>query len=1145
MRTHPQTVPISPLARYLRDLAHVHNTGGGTDETSYYEALGRLLNDAGRGLKPAVKAVFQLTDTGYGRPDVGLFTSYQFDRDNELKGTDPRPERGVGEVKGAGADLRRLIESAQVKKYLDGYGLVLVTNLRQFAVVVPGPFEDAPVVADEFSLGDSEGGFWATAAHPDKVGPEVEAEIVAFLERALQYAVPVDKPQDLARALASYARQARARLDRLAKEPGGLDALAGLRSALETTLGASFQTAKGERFFRATVIQTLFYGVFSAWTLWHREQLENEARGWKDEHGHPTGETEFRWRYSVDYLRVPVIAELFHQLTGPKVQKLGLTDLLDRTERLLARVRRDRFFALFRDAEAIQYFYEPFLEAYDPDLRKQLGVWYTPPEIVRYMVARVDRVLKDELGEPDGLASENVVVLDPCCGTGAYLVEVLRHIRRALVDSGAGATVGTKLRRAATERLFGFELLTAPFVVAHLQMGLALRDAGAPLGDGQRAAVYLTNALTGWTPTKDEGQRRLSDEFEQEVEAARHVKRDERILVVLGNPPYDGYSGLALEEERNLTDAYRASVSPGVPRPSGQGLNDLYVRFFRIAERQIAEKTGRGVVCYVSNNSWLGGLSHPAMRERFLTAFDRVWIDNLHGNRIAAERTPDGKTSETVFAVRGQSPGIKVGVCISTFARKDNRVEDARAEALYRDFWQADPEERRAVLDALAQEGTLAGLGAEAPDYEPLQPEPSLGLALLPHVVAPDFFDWPTVPDLFPVSFPGIKTARDEALVDIDRDRLDSRIRRYFDPDVNDTEVAEAEPVLMRSNKRFDAPSVRRVLQRIGHDAGRIVPYLYRPFDVRSLFWVGETKLLDEKRADYVPHVFEGNLWIAASQGYRRSFDPPIVTKEAGGYHVIEHATLYFPLHLAPDVTSGGAVRENLSDRARRYLEDHGATADDLFHHALAVMHAPAYRAENAGALKQDWPRIPLPDSADALRQSAALGRTVAALLDPSAPVPGVTAGSVRPELRRVAVPERADGGQLDEAAGHTAVTVRWGYLRNGKVSGSKGHAVERPAPESQPEALGAGVIDVYLNDGTRWGGVPSAVWAFTLGGYPVLKKWLSYRPLDVLGRPLTIEDVEHFQNTARRIAALLLLVDDLDAAYAASRSAATADGAA
>ena len=1125
-------MPNTVLARYLREAARVKNTGGGTDETSYYEALGGLLNSIGGSLKPSVKAVFQLKDTGSDHPDFGLFTAQQFDREGDFKVVDPRPERGAGEVKPPNTDLRELVRSEQVRKYLAGYGLVLVTNLREFAVVVPGPFEEEPVVADEFSLAATPDAFWALARQPETVGDGAELE--AFLQRALRYAVPVDRPQDLAQTLASYARQARARLDRLAEAPGGLASLDGLRESLEATLGASFDTERGEHFFRATVIQTLFYGVFSAWTLWHREQVENEARGWKDEQGHTVGETEFRWRYSVDYLRVPVIAELFHQLTGPKVKQLGVADLLDRTERLLARVRREKFFALFREAEAVQYFYEPFLEAYDPMLRKELGVWYTPPELVRYMVARVDRALKEELGEAKGLASENVVVLDPSCGTGAFLVEVLRHIRRTLEDDpDARSRIGSRLRKAATERLFGFELLTAPFVVAHLQIGLALRQAGAPLAEGQRAAVYLTNALTGWTPTPNEGQMRLAREFEEEVEAARHVKRDERILVVLGNPPYDGHPGLAYDEERSLVEAYRTPESPLLPKPKGRGLNDLYIRFYRVAERQIAEKTGRGIVCYVSNNSWLDGSSHSAMRERFLDVFDSVWVDNLHGDsRRTGKTTPEGDPDPSIFSTESNREGIQVGTAVALLARKDDHQEGTQAEVQYRDFWGADKLE---TIGALAAEGTLAGLGLHPPMYDRLHPELQLGLPLLPRQAAEGYFEWASLPELFPAYFPGVQTARDDALVDIDREQLVARMRRYFDSSVSDAEIAETDPALMRTTKRFDAEGIRRGLLRLGMDAGRVVPYHYRPFDVRWLFWIGETKLLDEKRSDFAEHVFAGNRWLVSQRKPRKGTSPPMVTRDLGDLVLMDPATNYFPLQLAPDLMSGGTPRPNLSERGRRHAEALGVTAEDLFYHALAVMHAPAYREENAGALKQDWPRIPLPDDPDALRQSAALGREVAALLDPHAEVEGVTTGEIRPELRSTARLERADGGQLDEQL-HLNVTARWGYLGSrGQTMPGAGRTETRPKPDTQPIALGDNAVDVYLNDGTRWATVPEDVWNLTLGGYPVLKKWLSYRDESVLGRPLTLDEADHFRDTARRLAALLLFAADLDEAYDAS----------
>lgn len=248
------------------------------------------------------------------------------------------------------------------------------------------------------------------------------------------------------------------------------------------------------------------------------------------------------------------------------------------------------------------------------------------------------------------------------------------------------------MKRAATTRLFGFELLPAPFVVAHLQLGLFLRECGAPLGktsDGidERAGVYLTNALTGWDPLKDPKNRVLPlPELAEERDAADAVKQTRKILVILGNPPYNGYAGVAVEEERSLSNAYRKAKAG--PQPQGQGLNDLYVRFFRMAERQIAERTGYGVICYISNYSWLDGLSHTAMRERFLEAFDHVWIDNLHGNRIVSEYAPDGRTSETVFAVQGSSVGIKVGTAISLLVKKPVLVQ-AKPLVSYRDFNQA------------------------------------------------------------------------------------------------------------------------------------------------------------------------------------------------------------------------------------------------------------------------------------------------------------------------------------------------------------------------------------------------------------------------------------------------------------------------
>ena len=275
----------------------------------------------------------------------------------------------------------------------------------------------------------------------------------------------------------------------------------------------------------------------------------------------------FDWRTSVWHLRAPVLRALFQQLSDPgRLQPLGLVEVLDWTASALDRVDRDAFFAKFNEGEAAPYFYETFLEAFDPDLHKQLGVWYTPAEVVRYMVARVDRALKDDLGIADGLAAENVYVLDPCCGTGAYLAETLKRIAANLQASGAGALTGARVKQAATQRVFGFEIMPAPFVVAHLQVGLTMQALDAPLSEdgAERPGVFLTNALTGWEP---QVQKPLPfPELEEERDRAERVKQDTPVLVILGNPPYNGFAGMAVDEERELSQAYRTPGTCAVPR---------------------------------------------------------------------------------------------------------------------------------------------------------------------------------------------------------------------------------------------------------------------------------------------------------------------------------------------------------------------------------------------------------------------------------------------------------------------------------------------------------------------------------------------------------------------------------------------------
>ncbi len=1097
---------------YFADLRRVRASGGATGERSSYGPLANLLNAVGAALAPKVFCVQELADQGAGHPDFGLYAAKQVQKGRPREGQ--TPERGVVEVKAPSDDAWLTAASDQVSRYWGRYRLVLVTNTRDFVLVGEGA-AGRPARLESLRLAASAEEFARRLEKPRAFARAVGAGLAEYLARALAHRAALAEPKDLAWLLASYARDGLSRVEGAGEAP----ALAALRGALEEALGVRFEGARGARFFRSTLVQTLFYGMFAAWVLWARRTPP------------PTG--PFNWHDSVWHLRAPILRALFQQLSDPgRLQPLGLVEVLDWTSAALERVDRAAFFSRFDEGAAVPYFYEPFLEAFDPALRKQLGVWYTPGEVVRYMVARVDRALRDDLGIAEGLAAENVYILDPCCGTGAYLAEVLRRIAFNLKGRGLGALAGARVKQAALSRVFGFELMPAPFVVAHLQVGLALRALDAPLAEdgSERAQVFLTNALTGWEPRVTKPLP--FPELEEERDRAERVKREAPILVILGNPPYNGFAGLAVEEERALSEAYRSTKR--VRRPEGQGLNDLYVRFFRMAERRIAEKTGRGVACFISNYSWLDGLSFTGMRERYLEAFDTVRIDNLHGDRIISEYAPDGRTSETVFALQGQSPGIKVGTSIALLSRSGTGAS-ASGRILYRDFHQARAVDRRqAMLESLDASDIDAG-------YSALEPAFRLGQPFKPMAVGDGWFDWPALPDLFPASFSGVKTSRNGFLVDTDLDRLKARITDYFDSALNHEEIARRYPVAMRDAARFDARPVREaLLKRGGPDEAGFIRFAYRPFDTRWLYWEAETKLLDEKRADYKPHVFEGNLWLSAARHLRRGAAEPqaYITTHMSSLHLIERGTNLFPVWLHDDDLGGngdGARRANLTETACCYLKRLGLTVDDLFHHVLATLHDPAYREANAGALRMEWPRIPLPGwpdgeadgAAATLARSAERGRELAALLDPETPVPGITQGPLRPEAAAIAVPATTSGRNMTGA--DFALTAGWGHLgAGGAVMPGQGRAVERPyTPEERKAlaatlpALGATTFDIHLNTNAFWRNVPANVWRYKLGGYQALKKWLSYREHSILARPLTPEEVQHFTDTARRISGI------------------------
>ena len=787
------------------------------------------------------------------------------------------------------------------------------------------------------------------------------------------------------------------------------------------------------------------------------------------------------------------------------------------------------------------------------------------------MVARVDTVLREELNLPDGLADKNVYVLDPCCGTGSYLVEVLRKIHETLKQRGDDALIAADLKEAAKNRIFGFELLPAPFVVSHLQLGLLLQNLGAPLAEksNERIGVFLTNALTGWEPPKGPKKHLLFPELEDERDAAEHIKRSTRILVILGNPPYNGFAGVSPKEEEGLLEPYKKGLKAwGITK---NYLDDLYIRFLRVAERRIAEMTGRGIVCYISSFSYLSDPSFVVMRQRFISEFEQMWFDCMNGDsRETGKLTPDGKPDPSVFSTDYNREGIRVGTTVALFIKSRQTPESPRTQVRFRHFWGTT--KRQDLLKTLNDKNFAA-------TYTPVSPERVNRYSFRPVATNASYQNWPLMAELSAIEpMLGLNDNRSQALSDISRETLAARMGKYFTSSVPFEELTLLHKGLTSDAASFNASETRnRLLKESAFNEENIRRFWFKPFDLRWAYIERHSNLWNRVRPELLAQAARGNQFLLVRRHAPKFPDGATIyfSRHLSDQHALHTDAYFIPLEidtlqslkknatqaeLALQPASKNSHKEpNLGTRALAYLSEigaivHGPDLKDtaaIWLHALGIGHTPQYLNENADGIRQDWPRIPLPDSKQRLLDSAALGGQVAALLDTESPIKGVTAGDLRAELKDIAVTSRVGRGNLRES--DLALTVGWGHEGTGGIiMPGRGKLLEREYSPAERKAIfdGSGALglkekvalaclgektcDVYLNDVAYWSNIPSRVWDYTIGGYQVIKKWLSYRERPLLGRPLAKDEVRYVQEMARRIAAILLLEPALDANYEA-----------
>ncbi|HKM84134.1 MAG TPA: N-6 DNA methylase, partial [Candidatus Acidoferrum sp.] len=613
--------PAEAFHTYLRKIQE-NLASGISSEDTHRSALEHLLES----LDPTIRAFNDPKHISVGAPDFTV----------RRKGNATDFPVGWVETKDIGEDLNKAEKSEQLERYF-GLPNLILTDYLQFRWFVDGKLR---LKAQLATLGKGK------RLRRDAEGEE---QVAAILTEFLSYSLAtLVTPQELAERMAKLAHLIRDVLLRtLQAEPTS----GHLHNQFEAFRETLIPDLKPDQF-ADMYAQTIAYGLFAA-----RCQSTSSSK-------------EFGRAAAADLIprTNPFLRRLFREIAfelDPRVQPFvdDLVALLHHAE--IGKIMED-FGKRTAKEDPVVHFYEDFLQEYDPKIREMRGVYYTPEPVVSYIVRSVDHLLKTRFGKPMGLADKDVLILDPACGTGTFLYYVIRHINDALVTAGQKGQWNRYVSQNLLKRVFGFELLMAPYAVAHLKLGLLLQDLGYKFESDERLGIYLTNTL-------EEAIRRSEKIFaewiSEEANAASEIKRDKPIMVVLGNPPYSGHSANKGKWITELMEDYKRDC-PELYKPAqAKWLQDDYVKFLRFAQWRI-DLTGYGVLAFITNHGYVDNPTFRCMRQQLLRSFPKIHLLDLHGSSKKKEVAPDGSKDENVFDIQ---QGVAIGIFLKHPAEGDHR----------------------------------------------------------------------------------------------------------------------------------------------------------------------------------------------------------------------------------------------------------------------------------------------------------------------------------------------------------------------------------------------------------------------------------------------------------------------------------------
>ncbi len=948
---------------------------------------------------------------------------------------------GYIEAKDINKDLERESKSEQIRGY-HSLGNLILTDYLNFIWFVDGE------VRLEVSIGE-------TKASNIIIKPNAEAELSNLFKNFLAAETKTIKTaSELAQRLAITTASIRDLIVRAfdleEKSTGWLHKWL---HAFSEVLIADLD----KKTFADMFAQTLAYGFFAARV-------------------HHTSQVEFS-RFSAAKILPrtnPFLKKLFAQFAGVDMPET-VSWAVDEVVEILKRTDMENILGEFGKQDGkedpVVHFYETFLAAYDPKLRESRGVYYTPSQVVDYIVKSVDGILVNSFDREKGLADDKTLILDPAVGTASFLHNVINRIHAKFAkNKGAwDSYVATNL----LDRVFGFEILMAPYSVAHLKLGLQLQDTGYKFQGTQRLGVFLTNTLE---ESAKKSQQLLFEWVSEEANSAANLKRDKPIMIVLGNPPYSGNSmnkgdwiTNLLRGYDSLTDTKTDNYFECDGKPLGERnpkyLSDDYVKFIRFSQWRI-KQTGHGVLAFITNHGFLDNPTFRGMRKSLMTSFDELYLLDLHGNSKKGDSGTSAEKDENVF-------DIQQGVSIFFFIRKQGAAEERNAEVFKADLW-GNREDKYSWLSKNDISTT------KWKKINPVQPFYLFDGTSVSNKSSQNYLANPTLSEIFNLCSPGFKTHRDHFAISSDKKEMIARIAELRDTSVTNSDLIEK--YSLKDTGAWNLQDARKEIRRHDDWKNRLSLCAFRPFDDQWGYY--DKSIMDRPRAEITDHVLQKeNICIISARqqavtGYQHSWitrkpanDCLLSTKTKEADHV-------FPLFLYEEenLLNRGTDRKtlNIKQPIIDLLEkSYGFSFTDkkskvykrpelLSFYIYGILNSSKYREEYAHMLKSEFPRIPFAADKEIFLKIADLGERLSA-------------------LHMMEDPKIKEFDIKFPETGSNKIEKVWYDKKN---------------------------LRIHINEIQYFEGISEQIWNFKVGSYDVLCKWLKDRP----NRELTYNDIKEFK---------------------------------